>query len=127
MPASDPRVIQSPNYTRERVRGTLTNSAASLLANASGESYAIDRIIFTDIDATARTVTLREETTGSVVGTSAQDIMTAVDILAGEVLIFEGNGGDDPFYVLETGTELYGLASANSAINYCIEYRSFTR
>ena len=110
------------NYTYGRYRRTLTNASATILTAGASGTILVDSIILTDYSGVAKTATVRHlESAGTDDGTA--NVLTATPIAANETVIFEG-AGDKPLLILKDADSLKALASANTAVNIVVNYRT---
>ena len=109
-----------PNEIDARAKGTLTNASAALLTCPAGQTYRIYSIIMTETTGVAKTYTLRLVATGGT-DDARSDLFQAIPLTALEVQQLE-SAGVKPLVIMTGGDVLKGLASANTAVNYLINY-----
>lgn len=110
------------NYTYGRYQGVLTNASAKLVEAPASGLVMIDSIIVTEKSGNARTFTLRHVGSGEADDNTA-DIFQAAPLASLETQILEGASGK-PLLTLLNGDVLKGLASANTAVNILVNYRT---
>lgn len=113
----------SSQWSYHSIQGQLTNALASILAAASGGAQIIiDSISFTNVTAGAVTFNGRYIKSGATVS-NARDFATS-EALAANVTVtrtFSNNGGGG--LALDAGDAVWLGASANTSVNYLINYR----
>lgn len=111
-----------PSYTYGRYQGTLTGSSVALLTAGTSGTILVDSILLTEYSGVAKTATVRHVESGGIDDATA-NVLTATPLAANETVIFEG-AGDKPLFVLKDADSLKALASAGTAVNIILNYRT---
>jgi hypothetical protein len=96
--------------------GTLTASAAALFTvPGAGGRYIIKKAVFTNTDASARTITVHRVPSGGS-ATTANMVLQAFSVSSGQTYEATSLGN----MVLTTGDSIQALASTTSVVNYFV-------
>ncbi len=95
----------------------LTASAVAILTAGTNEVYTLSKVLVTNTDSVARTVTVYHDVTGAAGAVTGTLVIKALSLSAGETKTLPLSS-----VFLANGAKLYALADVTSVVNLDINY-----